>query len=226
MRKKFMLMTVLLSVMVTGLLAQANIVVNEVLAIMSKGQQTGFEVIIPEADKKSVDDNWGKLMKRYKAKVITSKKSVEMFSDNAMIPVVSENTVDIYSISQQLANGVQFVVFVDLGGAFVSSAQYSLAFNAFEAVLRQFAIDELKRTVDRQIDKEDKALKALEKELGSLLKEKENHIKEIERCRAIIAQREQDIVTNDNNQATKNQQIELQRMILSTVQQKRTTLGK
>lgn len=226
MNKNFLLLTGVMTLLVSGVFAQANIVVNEVLAIMSKGQQTGFEVIIPEADKKSVDENWIKLMKRYKAKVSSSKKSVEIFSDNANIPVVSENTVDIYSISQQLTNGVQFVVFVDLGGAFVSSAQYSLAFNAFEAVLRQFAIDELKRTVDRQIAEEEKALKALEKELGSLQKEKDNHIKEIERCRAIIAQREQDIVNNDNNQATKSQQIELQKLILSTVQQKRTTLGK
>jgi len=214
------LLLAIMALSLQGAYAQANIIVNEVMGFMSQGQQPGFEVFIPEAEKNSVENNWGKLMKGYKAKVSTSKKSIEVFADNASINPVSENTIDVYAIAQNAENGIKLVAFADLGGGFVNTSQYILSATAFEAIMRQFALDEMKRTVDRQIDDEESILKGLEKEVANLVKDKQGYQKEIEKCRATILQRQQDIVTNESVQATKLSQIQFQRQHVTEENQK------
>ena len=220
MKKVLLLFTILFTVISHSAKAQTNIVVSEVMGFMSMGQQPGLEVLIPEAEKSSVENNWGKLMKSYKAKVSTSKKSIEVFADNAAIKAVSENTIDVYAIAQNAENGIKLVVFADLGGGFVNSNQYKLSTTALEAILRQFALDEMKRTVDRQVSAEEDILKDLEKELSGLVKDKQGYEKEIEKCKATILQRQMDIVTNESSQASKLSQLEFQRQNVTEENQK------
>ena len=49
-------------------------------------------------------------------------------------------------------------------------------------------------------------------------------VKDIEKSRNTIAQREQDIIKNQEDQKTKEQQIELQQKILEMVRQKRAEI--
>ena len=202
-----------------------DVTINEVLQYMSKGEQTGFEVAIPEGDVKRVESAWKKAMKSFKGKVIASKKATEIFTDNASIPLVSPNTVDIYSTVRSAEYGAKLTVFVDLGGAFVSSQQHAQAYGSMEGILREFALDELRYIADQHIDAEEKQLKILEKDLEKLIKEKEDYIKDIEEAKALILQRETDIATNEQNQVTKNDQIAIQQEILQTVIDKKEAIG-
>jgi len=67
-------------------------------------------------------------------------------------------------------------------------------------------------------------MKELQKELESLLKSKDNYLNDIEKAKTLIAQREANVVDNEAAQETKRQQIEIQKEIIETVQQKRTEL--
>ena len=205
--------------------AQTNFVVNEVRQYMSKGEQTGFEVYLPTTSPDDARDAFEKWMKKQKAKTTTSKKDPEMFVDNAEILAVSTNALDMYVITTPAEKGSKITVFVDLGGAFISSAAYPQQYAAFEAALKKFAKDQAIAAVEQQQKDEDKILKTLQDNLSYLVKDKADYIKDIEKAKALIQQREQDIVKNDADQASKQQQISLQQQIIETIKQKRSALN-
>jgi len=218
------LLMLVLSIGWNNVSAQNEIIINEVMEYMSKGEKTGYEVAILDAEPKNVEATWMKIMKKYKAKVTNSKKSVEIFADNAVIPNISANSVDIYAIASKASYGTRLTVFVDLGGSFISSQDHEVAFGAFENFLRDVAHQEAVRVVDGELKLQSSVMKDLQKELESLLKSKDNYLKDIEKAKTLIAQREANVVDNEAAQETKRQQIEIQKEIIETIQQKRTEL--
>lgn len=216
--------TIILLLFIYTLSAQTNFVVNEIRQIMSKGEQTGFEVPIAGGNAEKVKENFEKWLKKYDAKVTSSKKSPDIFGDNALIKLLSQNTVDIYASTVPSGNGAVLYVYVDLGGAFLSSATYPQQYNVMEALLKKFAKDQALEMVEQQLQEEEKILKNINKEIESLKKSKATYVKEIEEAKALIIQREQDIVKNDNDQKAKLEQQNLQEQIIETVKQKRATL--
>lgn len=226
MRKIQLIIAALIAVFsATNAQAQTNFVVNEIRQYMSKGEQTGFEVYLATTSPENARDAFEKWMKKQKAKVTIDKKSPEMFVDNAMIPAVSTNALDMYVTAVPAEKGSKLTVFVDLGGAFISSAAYPQQYAAFEAALKKFAKDQAIFAVEQLQKDEEKILKTLQDNLADLVKAKADHIKEIEKAKALIQQREQDIIKNDADQAAKQQQIQLQQQIIETVKQKRSTLN-
>jgi hypothetical protein len=205
--------------------AQTNFTVNEVRQFMSKGEQNGMEIILNGStadDAKSALEKWAK---KLKAKVVSSKKSPEVFIDNAQLPTVSANTVDMYATVTPVDNGAKLTIFSDLGGAFISSSAYSTQYAGMEALIRKFAKDRAIDVVDEQLKNEEKTLKTINSDLKDLTHKKQDYIKEIEKAKALIQQREQDIIKNDADQAAKQQQISLQQQIIETVKTKRATLN-
>jgi chromosome segregation ATPase len=81
-------------------------------------------------------------------------------------------------------------------------------------------LDLVKSNIQEQIKLEEKNLSNLEKELNTLFRDKDSYIKEIEKAKALIAQREQDILNNEDNQTKKTGQIEIQKEIISTIKSK------
>jgi len=203
---------------------KADIIINEISEHMSQGVKPGFEVAILDMEPKKAKEGWIKGLKKYKAKVISSKKSIEIVGDNAMLPTVSANTIDIYAIPSKQPYGTRLAVFVDLGGSFISSADHPVAFMAFESFLRDHANAENIRTVEFELEREQDALKSLNKELDGLVKDKDEYQQEIEKAKALIAEREEEIVDNVKAQETKRQQIEIQNEIIKTISEKRRKL--
>lgn len=207
--------------------AQQAYVTNEVRQYMSKGEQNGIEITLNGSSVSDAKDGLKKLAKKYDAKLISEKKNPELMIDNASIPTVSANTLDIYAIVTPLGNGGSKVTFfTDLGGAFITSAAYGTQYAGIEAVIRDFAQNQALLAVGTQLKSEEKSLKDLNKELKSLQKEKEKKLKEIEKAKKLIAELEQDIIKNDANQAAQQQQISLQQQIIETVKSKQSSLKK
>ena len=227
MRKSLSFIAFICFLFVANVKGQQTFVVNEIYSYMSKGQQTGFEIPIQEAKPDEALDNFEKFMKKYKGKTTSpSKKNPEGFIDNAMIKEVSPNYVDLYYTAQATEYGSKILVYVDLGGAFLGSQSHPSQFGVMQNLLKEVGRQQAIVIADSQVKAEEKVLEGLEKEIKDLAEDKANHIKEIEKANALIAQREQDIISNDQNQATKQQQIEIQKTIVQTVKDKRSALGK
>lgn len=209
----------------TAVNAQSQFTTNEVRQFMSKGEQNGIEIILNGTkleDAKDAVEKWGKKMK---GKVTRDKKNPEIFIDNAMIPTVSANAIDMYVILTPIDNGSKMTVFSDLGGAFVSSAAYGSQYAGLEANIKKFAKDQAVIVVEDQQKSEEKVLKTLNGDLKDLVKDKEGYLKDIEKAKALIKQREADIAKNDADQTAKQQQISIQQQIIETVKIKRATLN-
>lgn len=206
--------------------AQTTFTTNEVRQFMSKGEQNGIEIILNGSKPDDAKDAVEKFAKKnLKAKVSRDKKSPEIFIDNANIPTVSANTVDIYVIITPIDNGSKATFFTDLGGAFVSSAAYASQYAGLEATIKKYAKDLAIDVVEDQIKSEEKILKSLNGDLKSFVKDKDGYIKDIEKAKETIQKREADITKNDADQAAKQQQISLQQQILETVKAKRSSLN-
>jgi hypothetical protein len=204
-----------------------QLIVNEIKGVMSQGQQVGQEMIIPEIDAKLVESAISKWAKGYKAKLISPKKgAVEYLIDNATIPTVSDNTVDIYAIvSAQAGGGVLFRTYADLGGTFLTSADHPQAFAAFERELIAFGKEQMIAFADNNVKTEEKHLSKLESELKSLQKDKAGYEKDIRNHTDNIAKREQEIIQNESDQKLKEQQITIQQGIVQEVRMKRSSMG-
>lgn len=204
---------------------QSNFVVNEVEATISQGQQTGFEIVIPEVQVKDVQSALSKWTKSNKGKYVSSKNSSEIFLDNVLLPSVSENTVDMYTVLTQQTDGVKLQTFVDLGGAFLTSSGHPQAFTAMEAVLIDFARNQYTSKVDEDIKNEEKHFSKLQSELKSLEKQNDGYHKDIANNQENIQKQELAISKNEIDQKTKEQQISLQQEILLAARQKKSSMG-
>jgi hypothetical protein len=225
---KALLLSIIFPFLVNTVSAQEPLlVVNEIKGVMSQGQQIGQEMIIPEVDAKLVESAISKWAKGYKAKLISPKKgAIEYMVDNATIPTVSENTVDIYAIvTPQAGGGVLFRTFVDLGGSFLTSAEHPQAFAAFEQELIRFGKEQMIVFADNNVKVEEKHLSQLESELKSLQKDKSNYERDIRNHTDNIAKREQEIIKNEADQKVKEQQINIQQGIVQEVRLKRSSMG-
>lgn len=184
---------------------------------IAEGTNNALSVIIYEADESLVEKAWKDLMKGYNAKV--SNKS-EIFADNASIPDISENTVDVYAYTKKDDDGVKLIVAFDLGGAFVSSSTHASAYKAAEKIVNNFAIDVCKKAIQKKIDAAVEVQKDLEEDMASLKKKNEKLHKDIEDYKKKISEAEEDIVDNERAQESKTKEIEDQTKVVKDVQDK------
>jgi hypothetical protein len=222
---KLIMMSAIIALSVSIANAQTNFTTNEVRQFMSKGEQNGIEIILNGTKLEDAKDAVEKLGKKLKAKVVRDKKSPEIFIDNAIIPTVSANAIDMYVIVTPVDNGSKVTFFSDLGGAFVSSAAYGTQYAGLEALIKKFAKEQAIEVVEEQQKAEEKILKTLSGDLKDLVGKKADYIKDIEKAKALILQREADIQKNDADQTAKQQQISLQQQIIETVKSKRASLN-
>jgi hypothetical protein len=175
-------------------------------------------VLIYEADESDVEKAWKSLMKDYDAK-ISSVKSV-FFADNAMIPEISANTVDIYEIAKKQPDGIKLIVAFDLGGAYISSSTHPAAYKTAENIIKKFAVNlSIKAVQEKLNDAKDKQ-KDLEDNLSGLIKKNERLHGDIEDYKNNITEAEIAIEKNLKDQLSTTQSIELQKKVVQEVQLK------
>jgi len=226
--KKFLTMSLVAAALffsATIAKAQTQFNTNEVRQFMSKGEQNGIEITLngtTPKDAAEAVEKWGKKMK---AKVVRDKKNPEIFIDNAQIPTVSANVVDIYAIITPVDNGSKLTIFTDLGGAFISSAAYGTQYTAMDAALKKLAKDQAIVVAEDQLKAEEKILKTLNGDLKDLHGKKDDYQKDIDKAKSTIQQREADIQKNAADQTAKQQQITLQQQIIETVKTKKAALN-
>lgn len=224
-KKITILLNVLFLTVSVAIAQQSDFVVNEIEGTISQGQQTGFEIRIPEVDLKSIQSSLSKWTKSHKGKYVSSKKSQEIFQDNVMLSTVSENTVDMYTTLTPTKEGVTLQTYVDLGGTFLTSAEHPQAFQAMEKELIDFARTQLVSKVSGDLKTEEKQLKTLESELKTLIKNNDSYNKDIVNNKDNINKQELAMATNEIDQKTKEQQIVLQQQILLAAREKRNAMG-
>lgn len=198
--------------------SQKEITVEESITSIAEGSNNALSVVIFEADEKFIEKAWKKFMKDYKAKV-SSKNDI--FADDAEIKDISINPLDIYAKIEINSNGdcVLFVAF-DLGGSFLSSSKHPDKFKSAKRILRDFGLSTSKEAIMEKLKEAEKALKKMENDKESLIKENEDLHKKIEGWQMDIEKAKDDIKNNEQAQHDKAKEIDKQIIILEEIKEK------
>lgn len=173
--------------------------IRESNASMSKGANNAFVMEISGTTVAEAREAWAKFMKDYDAKTKFDKKLNESFTDNAVIPGMSDNTVDVYSAFQQAGQLVRMTVWYDLGGAYLNSPMHGKKVEAAQVLMKKFATTVSKTLQEEIIKAEKKKLEGLQDDLKDLVKQKTGFEKDIENYRRDIENYKKKIAEAENN---------------------------
>lgn len=189
---------------------------------MSMGAKNAFIVSYADTKAKDVEAQWQKLLKKNKAKV-KKNKAKELFADDAKMPDISSNTVDVYAtVSENAADNSSVIsVWFDLGGAFLNPADHPTQTQVVKNMLNDLSLRVGAVNTQNALDGEEGTLKDLNKDLTKLGKEKENGLKKIEDAKALIAEMEKMLEKNAAAQTAKKEDIEKQQKAVEAAKKER-----
>ena len=196
--------------------------VSEKIKKMSQGTNNALVLEIPNVSAKLVSEVWKDYMKDfYDAKPKWDRKSGEWFCDNAEITAIGRgNTIDIYASAEEKGNDVLANVWIDLGGAFLSSREHPEQYMEAEKVLMRFALEVAQEKTRQELAGEMDEMKKLQREMGRLKSLNERYHKEIERAEEAISKAKENIVENEKLQEEMLGQIDTQEKVIEEVKKR------
>jgi hypothetical protein len=169
-----------------------------------------------------IEKEWKSYIKKYKGKVSYSKKTDELFSDDATIKEMSENTVDITcKIVPKDADHFEVVVWFNLGIVYLSSKEYAQGMAAAEVLLKDFSKIVYLNLYKEKLKEDETILEQLNKALKQSQKEAqnfENSIKDFEadivKIQKKITASKESLNTNKEKQAKQKTEIGAQQKVV------------
>jgi len=181
------------------------------------GVNNALVVTIYSADVDNAEKEWKKKMKKAKAKISGRN---EIFADNADLPYISDNLIDVYARFEQKKEDVFMVVAYDLGGAFLNSSDHKTQYKAAEKMIYDFAVELSKLCIEEDLEDAEKELKGMNKDLERLKSENEGLHKDIKRYEEQIEKAKKEVEDNVKDQEDKVKEIEEQQKTVSAIEEK------
>jgi hypothetical protein len=211
---------------VPGVYSQKDIAVEQIKETMSRGIQTGFKVIVPQANLDKVKKAWAKqIQKQVKQKPVEVEH--EMRLDGALAPEISPDPINIYSLLTDVDSSIHLVAFFELdSGMFFDPETYPDALvgdkivNAIQNYMRRFAVEQYIVAVEDELKMEEDNLKVLEKELDGLKKDKERMEKSTKEEEQNITMADDEIKILKGQKEQQLKAIENKRVAMATVTDK------
>jgi len=217
MKKQFVLaFAIAISVSVSA----QKIKVKESNENIGGGNHNAITVTLYDISPSDAADAFRSFIKKYDGK--RSSLDGGVFSDNATIKDMGNNTIDIYGKAQGKKGDpeISFVIAFDLGGAFLNSSDHKDQYKVAEKIAKEFAINTCKEIVEQKLKDAQKKQSGLEDEQQDLEKENRSLTSDIEDYKSKIKKAEDNIVTNKSNQEKKKAEIETQKKAVSEVETK------
>ena len=193
---------------------------------MSQGSKNSLTIDIPNTSAKFAEKLWKDYVKQYKGDTKRDRKTDEWFTDNATIGSIGgANTVDLYAKFTESNDATTLGMWIDLGGAYVGSKEYTDKYAAAEKIMTDFALTVQREQTKIQLEDQNDVLKKLERQQRNLEKDNQNLHDDIENWKKRITKAEADIETNLKNQEDAKQKIETQKKLVEDVQKKLNSMN-
>jgi len=205
--KKLLLIVALIAFQ-TSLFAQLpdfEFKVTEETQSMSQGAENSLVVSWPKASEKIVAKNWKSYAKKFKGKLSYDKNQGEYFLDNAELKEMSENNVDVRAKISQKGDGVQMIVWFNLGVTYLSSQEHGERYPAAETFLRKFDLMIYAELMKEQLKVEEKKKKLMSKELKKIEKAQEKEKKKTDKQKKTIEKAQKAI--DDSEKVIEDQEV-------------------
>lgn len=223
MKKIFLTSLILSALMIQcGWLSAQKTQINETTENLGGATNPAFSVFIENADYKYVVKQWKALLESNKGKVETSKNDVN--ASNVILPLLSSNTVAVFSKVIEDKTGVKLVAAFSKDGHYVSGSHSPAETETVKKLIYDFAVSIKKYMIQNKLDDASKELSKLTDKQKDLTNKKEGLDKDIVNYQEKIKQAESDIQENLKNQAETKQKIETQTKVVEDIKTKLSTV--
>lgn len=214
------LLVLAFAITITFSVSAQKIKVKEANENIGGGNHNSITVTLYDISPSDAVDAFRSFIKKYDGK--RSSLDGGVFSDNATIKDMGNNTIDIYGKAQGKKGDpeITFVIAFDLGGAFLNSSDHKDQYKVAEKIAKEFAINTCKEIVEQKLKDAQRKQSGFEDEQKDLEKENRSLTSDIEDYKAKIKKAEDNIVTNKSNQEKKKAEIETQKKAVSEVETK------
>jgi hypothetical protein len=200
--------------------------ISESTKAMSKGSQNSLSVNLPKVNAKFAEEIWKDFVKQYKGSYKKDKKADEAFVDNAMVGGIGGgNTVDMYMKFAESSDNTAATLWIDLGGAYLNSKDFSDKYAEAEKMLMTYALTVSRKQTENLLKEQEKMQKNQESDLQKLEKKNKSLVEDIEAWKKKITQAEADIQTNLKQQEESKAKIEAQKKVVEEVKKKLSALN-
>jgi hypothetical protein len=197
--------------------SQVSIKVEQVKETMSKGENVGFKVMIPQATTENVKRAWIKQLEAdTKAEALES--GYEITIAGAVAPEISPNPVNIYSMITDIDSTIQILAFFEIDSAFFDPETYpdklvkDKILNSITNYLRRFAVEQYKNAVEDELKMEEDKLKDLSKQLSDLENDQEKAEKSIKEEESNISSADDEIKALKAQSTQQGEQVTVKRL--------------
>jgi len=197
--------------------SQVNIKVEQVNETMSKGENAGFKVAIPQATMEEVKKAWVKLLQKdVKAKATDT--GLEISITGAKAGEVSTTPVNIYSILRRADSSILLTAFFEIDSQFFDPATCpdplvkEKTLIGIQNYLRHFAVEQYTHAVEEELNAEENKLADLNKQLNNLKNEEEKAEKSIKEEESSISSAEDEIRVLKAQSTQQSEQVQAKRL--------------
>lgn len=206
--------------------AQNDLVIEERDAMMSYGSKPSYSVVIPQSQLKDVMDDFKKYIKKdSKGKVTDNLTEISIVG--AVNTNISALPFNVFGKLTETTEGVLTMLWISEGEVFISSATAPTKSEAVKKYLRDFAVQEYRNAVQRELKAEQDKAKAAQKTLDGFVQEQKKAEGNVTDYKAQIAslekkiqEREQSIANAVANKAKQQTAVEAQVAAVAKVQEK------
>jgi hypothetical protein len=200
--------------------------VNEGERVMSQGNKNSLAVNLTKTNVKFAEKMWKEYTKPFKGDYKKDKKNDEYFTDNANISAIGGgNTVDLFMKFVETGENTTATLWIDLGGAFVSSKDFKDKYAEAEKLMAEYALKVAREQTQIQLKEQQDAQKDMEKQQKKLEDKHKSLLQDIEDWKKKIAKAEQDVIANQKSQDDTKAKIETQKKVVDDVQKKLNALN-
>lgn len=195
---------------------------------MSLGVQTGNEVILDDISAKVAANLWEDYFKdKYREKVKRNKKANEYYTTGVRINrIYSVSNIDIYSKFDERGSSCVMSLWVDLGMAFVNSAEYNTEYKAIVEMMEDFRVFARTYVVQEEYDNAEKTLEKMKKDLDKLEKQNGKLHDKIASYEEKILEAKDNISLNEVEQEDQKISIDRQIEVLKEIQTRLSSIKK
>lgn len=201
------------------LYGQKKVEVRESNENIGGGSHSAMTVTVAAKDKDDVEDAIRSFMKDMDAKTSSSKG--EIFGEKAKTKAMGEKYFYMYGkVEEVKGEGFKMTISVDLGGAFLNSAEHKDQFKFMKDKVYDLAVKIQKDAVGEDLKAAEKLLEKYEGEQKDLEKDNKESKEDIEDYKKKITEAEEKIKKNEEDQKKKKEEIEAQKKVVKEVTEK------
>lgn len=201
------------------LFGQKKIEVRESNENIGGGSHSAMTVTVVAKEKDDVEDAIRSFMKGMDAK--TSSGKGEIYGEKAKTKAMGEKYFYIYGkVEEVKGEGFKMTIAVDLGGAYLNSAEHKDQFKHIKDKVYELAVKIQKDAVGEDLKAAEKLLEKYEDEQKDLEKDNKESKEDIEDYKKKITEAEEKIKKNEEDQKKKKEEIEAQKKVVKEVTDK------